>query len=58
MMQRRFLKASRNMGFSATVSARALNVAGTLFSGFVTWDTTAPATVFRKRRAAPEVEQL
>jgi hypothetical protein len=29
MMKRRRLNASRNIGFSATVSARALNVAGT-----------------------------
>src|SRR5271170_4433989 len=34
MMQRRRLKESRNIGFSAMVSARALNVAGTSFRLF------------------------
>jgi hypothetical protein len=34
MMHRRYLKAPRNIGFSATVSARALNVAGTSFRDF------------------------
>ena len=33
-MQRRALNAERNIGFSATVSARALNVDGSSFSGF------------------------
>lgn len=34
MMQRRFLKASRNIGFSATVSTRALKVADSSLNGF------------------------
>jgi hypothetical protein len=34
MMQRRSLKASRNIGFSATDSARALKVAGISFAAF------------------------
>jgi hypothetical protein len=34
IMHRRYLKAPRNIGFSATVSARALKVAGTSFRGF------------------------
>jgi hypothetical protein len=34
MMHRRDLKAARNIGFVATDSARALNVAGASFSGF------------------------
>ena len=34
MMQRRRFRASRNIGFSATVSARALKVAGRSFSVF------------------------
>jgi hypothetical protein len=33
-MHRRDLKAARNIGFVATVSARALNVAGASFGGF------------------------
>ncbi len=42
MMQRLRLKASRNIGFSATVSARALKVAGTSFKGFFHQTGTNP----------------
>ena len=42
MTQRRFRKASRNIGFSATVSVLALKVAGTSFSGFFHQTGTRP----------------
>src|ERR1700675_4319285 len=45
MMQRRRLKESRNIGFSATVSARALKVAGTSFRLFFQKYGTRPNTV-------------
>ena len=40
--QRRALDADRNIGFSATVSARALNVYGSSLSGFSTRAAQAP----------------
>ena len=52
MMQRRFLNASRNVGFSATVSARALKVAGTSFSGFFHHTGTRPQRIETNSRPA------
>ena len=52
-MQRRLRKASRNMGFTATVSARALKVAGTSFRGFFHQDGTSPQRMGTTSRPCP-----
>jgi hypothetical protein len=44
-MQWRDLNADRNIGFSATVSARALNVDGSSLSGFFPHDGTRPQLI-------------
>ncbi len=54
-MHRRDLKAERNIGFSATLSARALNVDGSSFSGFFHHDGTSPQRIGRiSRPTSPE----
>ena len=53
MMQRRFLKASRNIGFSWTLSALALNVAGTSFSVFFQKNGTKPHRIGTSSRPLP-----
>ena len=45
MTQRCRLKASRNIGLSATLSARALKLAGTCFRGFFHQDGTRPQRI-------------
>lgn len=50
MMHRRDLKAVLNIGFSATVSARALKVAGNSLSGFFHHEGTSPQRMGTSRR--------
>jgi hypothetical protein len=51
MMHRRDLKAARNIGFVATVSARALNVAGASLSGFFHHPGMSPQRIGMSARA-------
>jgi hypothetical protein len=50
MRQRLRLNASRNIGFSEIVSARALNVAGTSFARFFHHHGTSPQRIGTKLR--------
>ena len=51
MMQRRSLNALRNIGFSATDSARALKVAGSSFAGFFHQPGMRPQRIGTNSRA-------
>jgi hypothetical protein len=53
MMQRPFLKAERNIGFSATVSARALKVEGASFSVFFQKKGMRPQRMLVNSRSDP-----
>ena len=52
-MQRRLRKASRNIGFDAAVSARALKVEGTSFSAFFHQAGTSPQRIVATSRPCP-----
>jgi hypothetical protein len=52
MMQRRDLNAERNIGFSATLSARALKVEGSSFSDFFHQAGTSPQRIGTSSRPA------
>src|SRR5271170_5086361 len=56
IMQRRRLKDSRNIGFSATVSARALNVAGTSLRLLFQKNGIRPQRIETSSRCPPPIE--
>lgn len=53
-MQRCDLNAERNIGFSASVSARALKVDGSSLSGFFHHDGMRPQRIETSSRPAPQ----
>ena len=58
MMHRWRANASRNMGLSAVVSARALKLAGNCFRGFFHHHGTRPQRIETSSRAPYDIDQV